>query len=61
MIKTNVTHIQVYLDDAGYWRWRAKAGNGEIVATGESHNSIYDATRAAVDVFPSAEVEAPER
>lgn len=28
------------------WRWRLKAGNGEIVASGEGHTTKTDAQRA---------------
>ena len=28
------------------WRWRVRAANGEIVASGESHSSQRDAMRA---------------
>jgi uncharacterized protein YegP (UPF0339 family) len=35
----DVWHVQ-------QWRWRVKAGNGEIVAQGEAHGSRADAERA---------------
>jgi uncharacterized protein YegP (UPF0339 family) len=37
----------VYQDDSGQWRWRLKAGNGEVVAQGEAHRDATDALRAA--------------
>lgn len=49
---TNVTQIEIYEDEQEGWRWRAKAANGEIVATGESHTTRHDAKRAARAVFP---------
>lgn len=48
---TNATHVEVYEDDAGQWRWRALAANNEIVASGESHTRPEDAERAARGVF----------
>lgn len=48
---TDVDHILVYSDDAGEFRWSAVAGNGEIVAQGESHRDRHDAVRAAQGVF----------
>lgn len=37
--------VQVYQDDAGEWRWRLKAENGEIVAVSESYTREDDAHR----------------
>ena len=31
--------FEVYSDKAGKCRWRLKAGNGEIIATGEAYES----------------------
>lgn len=45
---TNVDHIRVYRDQEGAFRWSAVAGNGEIVAEGESHTRREDAIRAAL-------------
>lgn len=43
--------FELFKDVAGYWRWRLKGGNGEIVATsGESFASHYNALRAAKNV-----------
>lgn len=39
--------IDVYQDTAGEWRWSLVAGNGEVVAQGESHTRKEDAERAA--------------
>lgn len=39
--------IEVYQDTKGEWRWRAKAGNGRIVAdSGEGYSSMSGAERA---------------
>lgn len=39
--------IEVYQDAKGEWRWRAKAGNGRIVAeSGEGYSSMSGAERA---------------
>lgn len=42
--------VEFYQDegDPGEWRWRVKAKNGEVVATGEGHTSERDAIRAFV-------------
>lgn len=42
---TNDT-VEVYEAKDG-WRWRRKAANGEIIASGESHGSLTDSMRAA--------------
>ncbi len=51
------TSVEVYRDEKGQWRWRAKAGNGEIIATGEAHTLRWSAKRAARRVFPDAELD----
>ena len=51
MTESNVDHIVVYRDTADQWRWRAVAGNGEIVSEGEAHTRAADAARAAQGVF----------
>ena len=50
-METNVDHVVIYRDDADQWRWRAIAGNGEIVSEGEAHTRNTDAARAALAVF----------
>lgn len=40
---------EVYQDKAGEWRWRVVAGNGEIVAEGESYTRLDDAARGLND------------
>jgi uncharacterized protein YegP (UPF0339 family) len=51
MTDTNVDHIVVYRSTDSEFRWRAVAGNGEIVSEGESHPRSEDASRAAKGVF----------
>jgi uncharacterized protein YegP (UPF0339 family) len=53
---SNVEVVEVYCDEAGEFRWRAKAANGEVVATSESYTRMNDAYRAARDTFPDAPV-----
>lgn len=36
-------HVERYVDDAGDWRWRAVAGNGETVAdSAEGYEQVQD-------------------
>lgn len=37
--------IELYEDEAGEHRWRLRAANGEIVATGEGYTRPEDAAR----------------
>lgn len=49
--------VEFFEDDKGEWRWRVKAANGEIVATGEGHTREGDAVRAfytAEDIMTDA-------
>jgi len=39
--------MEVYQDEAGEWRWRVVAENGEIVIPPEGHTRKIDAERAA--------------
>ena len=41
--------FQVYQARDG-WRWRLRAANGRIVATGEAHTRKADAVRAAANL-----------
>lgn len=53
----------VYQDNAGEWRWRRVAPNGEIIAdSGESYTRMADAERAASRAFmgPDGPDEEPE-
>lgn len=46
-------YVEVYQDNAGEWRWRRKAGNGEIVAdSGEGYETEGGASFAAAREFP---------
>lgn len=47
--------VHVYRSPDGQYRWRLRAGNGEIVATGESHPTRFNAVRAAHDLFPEVD------
>lgn len=51
--------VHVYRDKAGQHRWRLRAVNGEIVASGEAYTRMYDAISGAYDLFPEAEMEEP--
>ena len=60
-----MTPVDIYRDEAGAWRWRLTAANGEIVATGEGYTSQRDAQRgftaaqtAAFDVHAADLVDA---
>lgn len=50
-----VTDVEVYKADDG-WRWRAKAGNGEIVASGESYERRADLLDLVERMYPDAEI-----
>lgn len=50
-----VARIELYRDDSGDWRWRALAGNGEIVAvSGEGYRNRQHGERMALELFPDA-------
>lgn len=49
--KVTITRTQVYKRDDG-WHFRAKGGNGEIVAQGETYKRKGDAIAAAEAVAP---------
>ena len=42
-----MARFAVYVDQAGYWRWRLVAGNGEKVAASEAYVSRANAIRSA--------------
>jgi len=55
---------EVYKDNAGEWRWRLVAANGEIVAVGEGYKNKKDAidTIGAIKEFARrADVEEVEK
>lgn len=39
-------YVEIYRDRRGEYRWRLRAGNSEVVATGEAHGSSSNARRA---------------
>ena len=44
--------VEFYKDAAGEWRWRAKAGNNEVVAdSGEGYQNRQDAVTEAMSLF----------
>lgn len=49
-----VTKIEIYKGRGLIyrWRWRAKARNGEIVATSQGYTRKWSAKRAARKTFP---------
>lgn len=52
--------FQVYRDTAGQFRWRLKAGNGEIIAHGESYTSrsgAHAGVEAVKRLAPTARTE----
>ena len=53
VLKTNVTHIEVFQGANKEWFWRAKAGNGEIVATSEGYFDKFNALRAVQNTWSS--------
>jgi len=51
-----VTKVEVYCDVAGEWRWRARAGNNEIVAdSAEGYADKSTAVEMARMLFPDDE------
>ena len=40
--------FELYEDASGHWRFRLKAGNGEIIAGSEAYNS-KDAAKSGID------------
>jgi uncharacterized protein YegP (UPF0339 family) len=54
-MKRSQPKFEVYPARDG-WRWRLRAANGRIVATGEAHTCKADAVRAAAALSGLAEV-----
>ena len=51
---------ELYEDDDGEWRWRAKSSNGQIVASsGEGYQNHADALKAVESLFPAVKIEDP--
>jgi len=44
--RTN-TKLELFLDRAGRWRWRARYSNGRIAATSEAYSSKSTARKSA--------------
>ena len=55
MAAVKVTKAEMYLAPDG-WRFRLKAGNGEIVATGEAYRHYVDAEAAVRALAPSVRI-----
>ena len=45
---------ELYTDASGKFRWRLKAGNGEIIATGEAYESKASAKKGIESVKNNA-------
>ena len=45
--------VEVYKDSSSKYRWQLKAGNGEVVATGEAYESKDGAVRGT-EAVPGA-------
>jgi hypothetical protein len=52
---TGGDRVTVWQDDAGLWRWNVKAGNNEVVGSGEAHPDRRDAETAALRHHPRVE------
>jgi len=39
-------YYQIYKDELGFWRWRFRAANHEIVASGEAYYNKADCLNA---------------
>lgn len=49
--------IEIFRDAGAEWRWRRKAGNGEIVAdSAEGYTERHSAVEAALREFPEDEL-----
>jgi uncharacterized protein YegP (UPF0339 family) len=52
-----MSRVEIYQSDndmgapSEEWRWRVKAGNNEIVASGEGYSSKRDAKRGFLDAY----------
>lgn len=38
--------FELYRDGQGFWRWRLRAANGQIIASGEGYHNRSDAIHA---------------
>ncbi len=46
-MKQRKARFEIYRDAVGLWRFRLKAANGEVVASGEAYHNKKDAKRGA--------------
>jgi uncharacterized protein YegP (UPF0339 family) len=54
-------HVELYRDDKGFWRWRRKAANGEIIADGsEGYWNRTDCLDMAERINPGLPIEQHE-
>ena len=49
-------HYEIYKDGSDEWRWRIKAGNSEIVASGEGYKNKGDMLKAIELVMNATDV-----
>ncbi len=53
-----IEHVELYRDAKGFWRWRRKAGNSEIIADGsEGYWNRSDCRDMAERVNPGLPIE----
>ncbi len=45
-INKSTGYYEIYRDTRDYWRWRFKANNHEIIASGESYHNKSDCLNA---------------
>jgi uncharacterized protein YegP (UPF0339 family) len=59
LVSSMAGHFEVYKDAAGKYRFRLKAANGEVIATGEAYNSkeaCMDGVQSVKNNAPTATV-----
>ncbi len=50
--------FELYSDASGHWRFRLKAGNGQVIAVGEAYNS-KEAAKNGIESVKSNAPDAP--
>lgn len=56
--KPKVTHVIIYQDSAGEWRWSAHSRTGDVVsASPEGYNNRFYAAKMARSLFVGAEIQ----
>lgn len=50
------TKVEIYCDKKKQFRWRARAKNGEVIASSEGYTRKADAQRGGHRAFPDAKV-----